>query len=141
MNGLQKLDKERVLSKEVPEAGKRDGSGTFIPAPVSNAIKFGNLVFTTAKPGRDSSGKLVDGIEGQTKQALDNIKSLLAAAGTDMEHVLKTWVYVTDLKYFEPMNRVYSTYFKVPPARGFFVTDGWFDPNQLIEIEVIAGIP
>jgi 2-iminobutanoate/2-iminopropanoate deaminase len=135
------MDKQRIVAKEVPEAGKRDGSGSYIPAPVSNAIKFGNLVFTTAKPGRDPSGKLVDGIEGQTKQALDNIRALLEAAGSDMEHVLKTWVYVTDISYFEPMNRVYSAYFKVPPARTFLVTHGWFEPDQLIEIEVIAGIP
>jgi 2-iminobutanoate/2-iminopropanoate deaminase len=135
------LEKRRVTVDSVPEAGRRDGKGPFIPAPVSNAIQFGNLLFTTAKPGRDPSGKLVDGIEGQTKQALDNISALLKAAGSDMEHILKTWVYVTDIKYFEPMNKVYATYFKVPPARTFLVTSGWFDPAQLIEIEVIAGIP
>jgi 2-iminobutanoate/2-iminopropanoate deaminase len=135
------LDKERVVVPSVPEAGKRDGSGVYIPAPVSNAIKFGNLVFTTAKPGRDASGNLVDGIEGQTRQILENLGALLKAAGTDLEHVLKTWVYVTDIKYFEPMNKVYAQYFKVPPARTFLVTNGWFDPNQLIEIEVVAGIP
>ncbi|MDA4128802.1 MAG: RidA family protein [Thaumarchaeota archaeon] len=135
------MDKERVTVDSVPEAGKRDSAGNFTPAPVSNAIKFGNLVFTTAKPGRDSSGKLVDGIEGQTKQALDNIAALLRAAGTDMEHVLKAWVYVTDIKYFEPMNKVYSQCFRVPPARTFLVAHGWFEEDQLVEIEVIAGIP
>ena len=135
------MDKERIVAQNVPEAGKRDGSGTYVPAPVSNAIKFGNFVFTTAKPGRDPSGKLVDGIAGQTRQALDNIRDLLVAAGTDMEHVVKTWVYVTDIKYFDNMNEVYKKYFKVPPARTFLVTNGWFDPNQIVEIEVIAGIP
>jgi 2-iminobutanoate/2-iminopropanoate deaminase len=135
------LEKIRVKVESIPEAGKRDSSGSYVPAPVSNAIKFGNLVFTTAKPGRDPTGKLVDGIEGQTRQALENISELLKAAGTDMEHVLKTSVYVTDIKYFEPMNKVYSNYFKVPPARTFLVTQGWFDPAQLVEIEVIAGIP
>ncbi len=135
------MDKVRIIVDSVPEAGRRDASGPYIPAPVSNAIRFGNLIFTTAKPGRDPTGKLVGGIEGQTQQALENIKELLRAGGTDMEHVLKTWVYVTDLKYFEPMNKVYSTYFKTPPARTFLVTPGWFDPAQLIEIEVIAGIP
>ncbi len=135
------MDKERILVPSVPEAGKRDGTGTYVPAPVSNAIKFGNLVFTTAKPGRDPAGNLVDGIEGQTRQIMENLSALLKAAGTDMEHVLKTWVYVTDIKYFEPMNKIYSKYFKVPPARTFLVTAGWFDPAQLIEIEVVAGIP
>jgi 2-iminobutanoate/2-iminopropanoate deaminase len=135
------MKKIRVKAASVAEPFQMEPGGSFIPAPVSNAIKFGNLVFTTAKPGRDSSGKLADGIEAQTKQALDNISALLKAAGTDIEHVLKTWVYVTDLKFFDPMNKVYSTYFKVPPARTFLVTQGWFDPTQLIEIEAIAGIP
>ena len=92
------MDKVRIRAESVPEAGKRDASGSHTPAPVSNAIRFGNLVFTTAKPGRDPSGKLAEGIEGQTKQALENISELLRAAGTDMEHVLKTWVNVTDIK-------------------------------------------
>lgn len=135
------VDKQRIVAPSVPEAGKRDDAGNFIPAPVSNAVKFGNFVFTTAKPGRDSSGKLVDGIEGQTRQALENIRALLEAAGTDMEHVVKTWVYVTDQKYFEPMNKVYASFFKVPPARTFLITQGWFYPDQLVEVEAIAGIP
>ncbi|MGI0080470.1 MAG: RidA family protein [Nitrososphaerales archaeon] len=135
------MKKERIVVPTVPEPGKRDPEGNYIPAPVSNAIKFGGFVFTTAKPGRDPSGKLVDGIEGQTRQALENIQALLKAAGTDLEHVVKTCVYVTDPKYFERMNKVYATFFKVPPARTFLVTQGWFDPNQLVEIEAIAGIP
>jgi 2-iminobutanoate/2-iminopropanoate deaminase len=135
------MEKERIIVADVPEAGKRDTSGKYVPAPVSNAIRFGNFVFTTAKPGRDKQGKLAEGIEAQTKQALENIRALLEAAGSDMEHVVKSWVYVTDIKYFEPMNRVYASYFRVPPARTFLLTPGWFDPNQLIEIEVIAGIP
>lgn len=135
------MDKERIISPSVPEPGKRDPQGNYTPAPVSNAIKFGNFVFTTAKPGRDPAGKLVDGIEGQTRQALENIQALLKEAGTDLEHVVKTVVYVTDLKYFDPMNKVYAQYFKVPPARTFLVAHEWFDPNQLVEIEAIAGIP
>jgi 2-iminobutanoate/2-iminopropanoate deaminase len=136
------VDKQRIVVDSVPEAGKRDASGSYIPAPVSNAIKFGNLVFTTAKPGRTPDGKLAEGIEGQTEQALRNIGELLKAAGTDMEHVLKTWVYVTDIKYFEGMNKAYAKFFQVPPARTFLVTnEGWFDPNQLVEVEVIAGVP
>jgi 2-iminobutanoate/2-iminopropanoate deaminase len=135
------VDKERIVAPNVPEPSRFFPDGSSIRAPVSNAIRFGNFIFTTAKPGRDSTGKLVEGIENQTRQALENISALLKMGGTDLEHVVKTTVYVTDLKYFEPMNKVYSTYFKVPPARTFLVTQGWFDANQLIEIEAIAGIP
>jgi 2-iminobutanoate/2-iminopropanoate deaminase len=110
------MDKERITSKRV-----------FEPAPYvfSNAIKFGNLVLTTAKSGMDPNGKLARGIENQTRQALDNIKQLLeTAGGTDMEHVLKTTVYLTTARNFEKMNRVYSSYFTVPPARAIIITKG-----------------
>jgi 2-iminobutanoate/2-iminopropanoate deaminase len=139
--GVPNVDKVRIEVGSVPPSGKRDKSGSYAPAYVSNAIRFDNFVFTTAKPGRDPSGKLADGIEGQTKQALENIKALLEAAGTDMEHVVKTSVYLTDISYFEIMNRIYSSYFKVPPARTLLAVSGWFEPEQLIEIEVIAGVP
>ena len=125
------MDKERISSNKV-----------FDPAPkfFSNAIKFGNLVFTTAKSGADRNGKLSRGIELQTRQALENIKGLLEAAGTDMEHILKTTVYLTSARGLEKMNEVYPSYFKVPPARAIVITKGWGDRNRLIEIDAVAGI-
>ena len=110
------MDKRRIKSEKV-----------FEPAPgvFSNAIRFGNLVFTTAKSGTDSHGKLARGIVAQARQSLENIKELLDSAGTDMEHVLKTTVYLTSTKNLEKMNRVYSSYFRVPPARAIVVTNGW----------------
>jgi 2-iminobutanoate/2-iminopropanoate deaminase len=126
------MQKEKVASNKV-----------FDPAPkvFSNAIKFGNLVFTTAKSGTDATGKLGRGIEAQTIQSLDNIKCLLEESGTDMEHVLKTTVYLTSTRNFEKMNEAYSSYFKIPPARAIVITKGWGDKNRLIEIDAIAGLP
>jgi 2-iminobutanoate/2-iminopropanoate deaminase len=115
----------------------------FDPAPntFSNAVRYGNLVFTTAKSGTDPSGKLARGIEGQTRQALENIKELLNTAGTDMEHILKTTVYLTTVRDFDRMNKVYSSYFRVPPSRAIVVVKGWGSRRRLIEIDAVAGMP
>jgi 2-iminobutanoate/2-iminopropanoate deaminase len=126
------VEKKRIASKKV-----------FDPTPgaFSNAIRYGDLVFTTAKSGTTPDGKLVRGLEGQTRQALDNIKELLRTAGTDMEHVLKTTVYLTRERDFDAMNRVYAGYFAVPPARAIVLVKGWGTRDRLIEIDAIAGMP
>jgi 2-iminobutanoate/2-iminopropanoate deaminase len=125
------MKKERITSRRV-----------FEPAPrfLSNAVKYGNLVFTTAKSGVTPDGKLPRGIEGQTRQALENLRQLMEAAGTDMEHVLKTTIFVTSTRNFEKVNGVYSGYFQIPPARSIVIVKGWGDRNRLIEIEAIAGL-
>jgi 2-iminobutanoate/2-iminopropanoate deaminase len=126
------MRKKRIASKKV-----------FDPAPnmYSNAIRFGNLVFTTAKSGMTPDGRLARGIAAQTRQSLENISTLLEAAGTDMEHVLKTTVYLTTVEGFDRMNEVYSSYFKVPPARAIVLVKGWGVRNRLIEIDAVAGMP
>jgi 2-iminobutanoate/2-iminopropanoate deaminase len=126
------VDKERITSEKVKDIA---------PSYFSNAIRFDGLVFTTAKSDINADGKLARGIKGQTRQSLENIKALLEAAGTDMEHVLKTTVYLTSTKNFEKMNEVYSSYFKIPPARAIVITRGWGVRSRLVEIEAIAGIP
>jgi 2-iminobutanoate/2-iminopropanoate deaminase len=115
----------------------------FDPSPnvFSNAVRFGNLVFTTAKSGAASNGRLARGIAAQTRQSLENLRSLLEAAGTDMEHVLKTTVYLTSVQGVDAMNEVYASFFKVPPARAIVVVNGWADRRRLIEIDAVAGIP
>jgi 2-iminobutanoate/2-iminopropanoate deaminase len=126
------MRKKRIATKKV-----------FDPAPrvFSNAIRYGSLVFTTAKSGTAPNGKLARGIAGQTRRSLENIKFLLKAAGTDMEHVLKMTVYLTTLEDFDKMNEVYASYFDVPPARTIVYVKGWGDPNRLIEIDAVAGLP
>ncbi len=99
------------------------------------------MVFTTAKSGTAPNGKLARGLEGQTRQALENIKGLLESAGTDMEHVLKTTVYLTTLRDVDRMNKVYASYFAVPPARAIVLVKGWGTRERLIEIDAIAGMP
>jgi 2-iminobutanoate/2-iminopropanoate deaminase len=126
------VDKQRISAPAV-----------FDPAPqlFSNAVRFGNLVFTTAKSGTRPDGTLPRGLEAQTRQALENLKALLESAGTDLEHVLKTTIYATSPRNFATVNRVYATYFTTPPARALVIVKGWGDPNRLLEIDAIAGVP
>lgn len=126
------MQKERITSPQV-----------FDPAPraFSNAIRFGSLVFTTAQWGMTPDGTMPEGIGPQTRQSLMNIRNLLETAGTDMEHILKTTVYLAKEEDFEEMNSVYCEFFHIPPARALVVVNGWGDPKRLLEIEAIAGIP
>jgi 2-iminobutanoate/2-iminopropanoate deaminase len=92
----------------------------FAGAPYNQAIKANGLVFCAGQLGLDpASGKLVEGgVEAEARRALDNLKAVLEGAGSGMDKVLKTTVFVTDLGQFAAMNEIYATYFvSDPPAR------------------------
>ncbi|MDE5919690.1 MAG: Rid family detoxifying hydrolase, partial [Duncaniella sp.] len=91
-------------------------------------------------PVDPATGAIPEGIEAQTRQSLANVKALLAAAGTDLSHVVKTTVFLADMSLFAPMNAVYAETFAEPfPARSAVAVREL--PKQvLVEIEVIASI-
>ena len=108
--------------------------------PYSVAVKAGHVVFTAGQLGIDpSSGNFVEGgIEAQTRQALENIKAVLEAAGTKMSKVVKTTVFLLDMNDFGAMNGVYGEYFtKKFPARSA-VQVARLPKDGLVEIEAIA---
>jgi 2-iminobutanoate/2-iminopropanoate deaminase len=108
--------------------------------PYSPALKAGNMVFLSGSIPLDPvSGQLVDGgITEQTTRVLENIKALLAAAGTDVDHVVRTTVFMIDLGEFGAMNEVYSKYFSAPyPARST-VQVARLPRDVRVEIDVIA---
>ncbi len=108
--------------------------------PYSVAVKAGHMVFTAGQLGIDpSSGNFVEGgIEAQTRQALENIKAVLEAAGTKMSKVVKTTVFLLDMNDFGAMNGVYGEYFtKKFPARSA-VQVARLPKDGLVEIEAIA---
>jgi len=110
---------------------------------LSPAVKIGSLVYTSGQVGTDpKTGELAGpGIEAQTKQVLDNIKMLLEAAGTSMDKVIKSLVFITDMKDFQAMNEVYKSYFPVdPPARSCIAVAALARPDLIVEIEVIATL-
>jgi 2-iminobutanoate/2-iminopropanoate deaminase len=108
---------------------------------LSRAVKFGNMVYVAGTAGRPlTGGQMPTDITGQTKIALENIKTLLEAAGTSMANVLKTTCYLADIIDKPAFNEVYITYFpKDPPARACFAV-GDLSEGVKVEIEAIACI-
>ena len=104
------MKKEIIVTKKAPAA----------IGPYSQAIKVGEFVFASGQVPIDSStGKLVGGnIENQTRQCLENIKSILEAANSSLDKTVKVTVFLKDMNDFSEMNRVYKQYFtKDFPAR------------------------
>ncbi len=92
----------------------------FAGAPYSQAISAGGLVFTAGQLGIDpATGTLVEGgIEAQTHRAFANLRAVLEGAGSSLERVVKTTVFLADLGEFAAMNEVYGSYLTdSPPAR------------------------
>ncbi|EGW40995.1 RidA family protein [Desulfosporosinus sp. OT] len=107
--------------------------------PYSQGVKFGNLIFTSGQlPLNPQNGELVADIEGATKQSLDNIKAILESAGTSMDKIVKTVVFLRDMNDFAAMNAIYATYFPSnPPARSA-VQVARLPKDAILEIEAIA---
>jgi 2-iminobutanoate/2-iminopropanoate deaminase len=114
------------------------------PGVLSTAVRVGDLLFLSGVMGtKPEGGGLADGgIEGQTRQALENVKSALALAGAAMEDVAKCTVFLTDANNFAAMNTVYREFFPAaPPARSTLAVAALVVPNALIEIECTAAAP
>ena len=110
--------------------------------PYSQGIKAGGLVFTSGQlPIHPATGAFPEGIEEQTRQSLENCKSVLEAAGVTMDNVIKTTVFLKDMNHFAAMNGVYQTFFEgVCPARSA-VEVARLPKDAMIEIECIAIEP
>ncbi len=116
----------------------RTAIGTFAGLPLTPAIVTEQFVFVTGQVGSRPDGTYPADITEQTRTALDKMAALLAAAGSSMDQVVKTTVFITDLADFPAMNAVYSTYFPhEPPARST-IGCRLVDAGALVEIEAIA---
>ena len=111
--------------------------------PYSQGIKFGNLLFVSGQtPLNPATMKIAEGdVQCQAKQCLENIKGILEAAGTNIDNVLKSTVFIKDMNSFSKVNEIYAQYFtKNQPARSC-VEVARLPMDVLVEIEVIAYIP
>ena len=109
--------------------------------PYSQAIKVGNLVYTSGQiPIDPTTGSFVEGgIKEQTHQSLTNVKAVLEEAGLTMANVIKTTVFMADMNDFADMNSVYGEFFAEPyPARSA-VAVKTLPKGALVEIEVVAA--
>lgn len=108
--------------------------------PYSQAVAIDNLVYTSGQLGiNPATGALEAGIEGQTRQALENVKAILAEAGLGMEDIIKTLVFIQDMNDFGKVNAIYAEYIHgdVLPARSC-VEIARLPKDGLVEVEVIA---
>ncbi len=108
--------------------------------PYSQAINEGGLVFVSGQiPIDPATGAFVEGgITEQTTQSLTNLRNILAEAGTDLSHVIKTTVFLADIADFAAMNAVYAQFFTAPyPARSAVAVKD-LPKGALVEIECIA---
>ncbi len=110
--------------------------------PYSQAIVCNGWIFVSGQLGLDpTTGELVGpDVAAQTHQVLRNLKAILEAAGSGLERVVKTTIYLADMQDFKTVNAVYAEYFKeAPPARAT-VQVAALPRGGLVEIEAIAAL-
>jgi 2-iminobutanoate/2-iminopropanoate deaminase len=126
------MDKQAVRTEAAP--------APFQGAPYSQAIRAGGLVFVSGQIAlRPGSHDLVsDQIAEQTEQVFANLKAILESAGSGLERIVKTTVYLRDLDDFQPMNEIYRQYVgELPPARATIEVSA-LPSGALVEIDAIA---
>lgn len=123
------MTKEVINTNNAPEA----------IGPYSQGVIVGDFVYTSGQiPLNPVTGELVTDIKLATKQSIENIKAILEEAGTSLNNVVKTSIFLKDLNDFEAVNEVYGTYFiENKPARSC-VQVAKLPKDAVIEIEAIA---
>ena len=106
--------------------------------PYCHAKLCGDTLYCSGQLGLiPATGVLADGLEGQARQALDNLGAVLAAAGMGYENVAKTTVFLSDMANFAAVNAIYAEYFPAePPARS--CVQAVLPKGGLVEIEAVA---
>jgi 2-iminobutanoate/2-iminopropanoate deaminase len=115
------------------------------PAPVgpySQAIRSGDSVYCSGQVGLDPlTGELVDGLEAQAERALRNLQAVLDAAGLGFDDVVKTTIFLADVKDFAAVNAIYARFMPEPPPARSTIGVGGLPKGALVEIEAIAHRP
>ena len=122
---------EKIYTKNAPDA----------IGPYSQAVKVGNLVFTSGQIAINPASGAVEAttIKEQTEQVCKNLCEVLAAAGTSIEKAVKTTCFLSEMSDFADFNEVYGKYFVNKPARSC-VAAKQLPKNVLVEVEVIAEL-
>lgn len=110
--------------------------------PYAQAVDGGSVLITSGQLGLDpTTGELAQGIEAQTRRALENVKAILAQAGLTMDSVIKTTVFLQHMSDFAAMNAVYAEFFPegACPARSA-VQVARLPKDAKVEIELIANV-
>lgn len=111
-------------------------------AHYSQAIRAGDRIWTAGAVGTQAgTGEVVDGFEPQVHRAIENVRAALRAAGSDLEHVVKTTCFVTRREDFPRLDPVYRQYFPDPPPARTTIVCGLVREEFLFEIEAVAVLP
>lgn len=122
------MEKKQVHTDKAPAA----------IGPYSQGIDLGGLVFTSGQIPVAPDGSVSDDVAEQTRQCLENLSAVLEAAGSSMERVIKTTVFITDMDQFGTINQVYAGFFGQPyPARSC-VQVAKLPKGVSVEIEAVA---
>jgi 2-iminobutanoate/2-iminopropanoate deaminase len=122
------MPKQVIRSDNAPKPG----------GPYSQGILAEKFLFVAGQVGTDpKTGKLPEGVSAQTKQALENVKAIVEAAGTTLDNVLRVGVYLRDINDFGEMNKVYLNYFSQnQPARS--TIQAALVGQFLVEVDCVA---
>jgi 2-iminobutanoate/2-iminopropanoate deaminase len=109
--------------------------------PYSQAVEYGNLIFCSGQIALDpQTGELAEGgITAQTKQVMENLKAVVEAAGSSLDKVLKTTIYLTDLNNFQTVNEIYGSYFESDPPARATVGVNTLPKGAEVEIDLICA--
>lgn len=109
--------------------------------PYSQAITVGNMLFTSGQiPIDPATGNIPEGVEAQARQAMTNVKNLIAAAGGSIENTVKTTVFIQNMSDFAKINEIYAEFFTEPyPARSC-VEVAKLPKDVLLEVEAIVEL-
>lgn len=107
--------------------------------PYVHAVKAGDLIFISGQLGLNPADqKLPEGVENQTRQSLENLKTVLEGCGSDLDHVVKTTIFLADIADFGKVNEIYGSYFAAEfPARSCVEVSN-LPKGGLVEIEAVA---
>jgi 2-iminobutanoate/2-iminopropanoate deaminase len=108
------------------------------PLPFSPSVCFGDLIFISGQASVDATGQIVgDTFEGEFRRSIENVRKVLAAAGSDLAHVIQTRNYVRDAGDVPLYNQLYREYFTEPFPTRTTITN-CLPPTLRYEIEVVA---
>ena len=127
------MEKRCILSKNGPPA----------QGPYSHAVAAGGLLFVSGQGpvARGGSGVKKSNLEDETRLTLTNLKTVLEDAGSGLQHVVKTTVYLANMSDFGEFNEIYKEYFPMNPPARTCIQAGRLPFDTLVEVDAIAVIP
>jgi 2-iminobutanoate/2-iminopropanoate deaminase len=134
---MEQADKPDLMKKEAVKTGPAP-----LGLPFSPGVRFGELLFVSGQGPIDKAGKVISGdIRVQTRATLENFKRIMEAAGSNMDCVLQTTVYLKDQAEYSGMNETYTSFFNDPKPARTTVQAGDLLFGMKVEIQGIAYVP